>query len=96
MNPESIFNILLSRPQYTLAISMGCDECYREFPCFEIHKSEQLALLAYTKYPTTKYINIESLDQAFILHLFDSEYLGSIKITRDEIVWLKGQALVQG
>lgn len=73
-----------------MAITMGYDECYREFPCFEIQKSEQLALLAYTKYPATKYINIESLDQAFILHLFDinSEYLGSIKITRNEIVSL--------
>ena len=61
MNSESIYNLLQTgMPRNTQAISIGYDECYQEWPCFEIQKIHELATLAHTKYPTAKYINIRA------------------------------------
>jgi hypothetical protein len=59
MNPETIYNLLQKPlPRYTQSISIGCDECYQEWPCFEIQKIQELATSVHAKYPTAKYINI--------------------------------------
>jgi len=77
MNKETLYD-LLSSIKNTIAISIGSDECYQEFACFEICNSFVPLIGVLKKYQTAKYI---SVGREF-LHIFDDEkeLIGSEKI----------------
>ena len=81
MNTEDIFQILKST-RNTLIISMGSDECYEEFGCFDIYNTPAIKLFICAEYPTAKYVNVKDLGDNILINVFDDEqnYLAYVKL----------------
>lgn len=94
MSIEALYQSLVeSSAKATVAFSSGSDECYQEFPCFELEKAPLLQSLVLPKYPSVKYVNIERLvnegEVVLNVSLFDAygEQLGGAEITKTAVYW---------
>jgi len=83
MSTDATFQLLKSTKN-TLIISMGSDECYEEFPCFDIYNNPEIKLLFCAIYPTAKYVNVKDVDGNLLINIFDDEqnYLTYVKLDR--------------
>lgn len=94
MSTEALYQSLVeSSVKATVAFSSGSDECYQEWPCFELDKAPLLSALVLPKYPSVKYASVERLvsegEVVLNVSLFDTygEQLGGAEITKTAIFW---------
>ena len=91
MSVESLYQSLMeSSSLTTISLSTGQDET---LSCFELESVPLLKELVLPKYPSVKYVNIETLhnegEVVLNVSLFDmtGEQLGGAEITKTAIFW---------
>lgn len=83
MNTDEISQILKSTTN-TLIISIGSDECYEEFACFDIYTTPEIKKLVCSEYPMAKYVNVKDNGENVLINIFDGDqnYLAYVKLDK--------------